>query len=53
MIFGEKDILHLSGGLNNDEPAEFARYLREFGETAESFYLGGKVSAIAKKQYRT
>lgn len=43
-----KELLHLSGGINPGEPEAFKYYMEEFGAIAENFYLGGKVSAIAK-----
>jgi hypothetical protein len=44
-----KEVLHLSGGINPGEPELFKFYLEQFGEVAKDFYLGGKVSVIAKE----
>ncbi|WP_333820123.1 C25 family cysteine peptidase [Ohtaekwangia sp.] len=44
-----KNILHLSGGINEGEPELFRSYLEEYATIAKSYYLGGKVSAIAKR----
>lgn len=44
-----KNVLHLSGGIYRGEAQKFQSYLQDFGETAEAFYLGGKVDAIAKE----
>ena len=44
-----KKILHLSGGIEESEPAFFRNILAEFGAMAEDQYLGGKVQAIAKQ----
>ncbi|MBL0742793.1 C25 family cysteine peptidase [Chryseolinea lacunae] len=43
-----KNILHLSGGIEEGEPQLFQSFLKEFQGVAESYHLGGKVSAIAK-----
>ncbi len=43
-----KELLHLSGGINNDEPERFKNHLQTFGNIAAADYLGGKISAIAK-----
>ena len=44
-----KKILHLSGGIEENEPAAFRRILQDYGSVAEGFYLGGNVQAIAKR----
>ncbi|MCI0751602.1 MAG: C25 family cysteine peptidase, partial [Flammeovirgaceae bacterium] len=44
-----KDILHLSGGINEGEPELFRSYLQEVGAFAEGYYLGGNVTPIAKQ----
>lgn len=44
-----KNLLHLSGGLYNNEPQEFRAILESFGTVAESYRLGGNVKAIAKQ----
>lgn len=44
-----KNILHLSGGIEEGEPEEFRAYMQGFQARAEDYYLGGKVSAIAKR----
>jgi hypothetical protein len=43
-----KELLHLSGGINPGEPELFKSYVEVFGDVAGSYYLGGKVSYIAK-----
>lgn len=43
-----KELLHLSGGINPGEPEQFKEFLEQFESIAESYYLGGNVSAIAK-----
>lgn len=43
-----KELLHLSGGINAGEPELFKTYLEGFAAIAESFYLGGHVTPIAK-----
>ncbi|HEY9048992.1 MAG TPA: C25 family cysteine peptidase [Ohtaekwangia sp.] len=43
-----KNILHLSGGIEEGEPELFRSYLEEYATIAKGYYLGGKVSAIAK-----
>lgn len=45
----KKNVLHLSGGIFEGEPQRFKGYLQGFAEIAESHYLGGKVTAIAKQ----
>ncbi|HEU5289073.1 MAG TPA: C25 family cysteine peptidase, partial [Cyclobacteriaceae bacterium] len=52
LLFDElwrKELLHLSGGINPGEPEIFKFYLEQFGDVAEDFYLGGRVSSIAKE----
>lgn len=44
-----KELLHLSGGMAEGEPEFFKSFLEEYAEIARGFYLGGKVSAIAKQ----
>jgi hypothetical protein len=44
-----KDLLHLSGGIEEGEPEAFKSFLQDYELIAEGKYLGGKVSAIAKK----
>lgn len=44
-----KKILHLSGGIEEDEPARFRDILRGFETVAENYYLGGDVKAIVKR----
>ena len=44
-----KDIMHLSGGIEEGEPEEFKGYMQEFQARAEDYYLGGRISAIAKR----
>lgn len=44
-----KRILHLSGGIAEGEPETFKGYMEGFANLAEDFYLGGSVSAIAKR----
>jgi hypothetical protein len=44
-----KNILHLSGGIEEGEPELFRSILEEFGSIAEGPYLGGQVEAIAKQ----
>jgi len=43
-----KDILHLSGGIEEGEPELFRSYLEGFAEIARQYYLGGNIAAIAK-----
>jgi hypothetical protein len=40
-----KDVLHLSGGINAGEPQLFRSFMQDFGEIAQDYHLGGKVSA--------
>jgi hypothetical protein len=44
-----KNVLHLSGGIYPGEPQQFRSYLAELAPIAENYYLGGKVTAIAKQ----
>ncbi len=44
-----KDILHLSGGIEDGEPELFRSFLQDYATIARSYYLGGKVSALAKQ----
>ncbi|MBT1689511.1 putative type IX secretion system sortase PorU2 [Dawidia soli] len=43
-----KHILHLSGGIEVGEPERFRGFLEDFARIAKTYYLGGRVSAIAK-----
>ena len=43
-----KNILHLSGGIEEGEPQLFQSYMKDFQAVAEDYYLGGKVSSISK-----
>lgn len=43
-----KKLLHLSGGIEDHEPAVFRSIMEDFATTAEGLYLGGSVKAIAK-----
>lgn len=45
-----KELLHLSGGIYNNEPEIFRFYLEGFANIANDKYLGGKISAIAKNK---
>lgn len=44
-----KRILHLSGGIEEHEPALFRQILQDYQTVAEDLYLGGRVQAIAKQ----
>lgn len=44
-----KNVLHLSGGIYQGETQDFRRYLEALAVKARTFYLGGKVDAIAKQ----
>jgi hypothetical protein len=44
----KKNILHLSGGIEDGEHERFKRYVDDFKEVAEGYHLGGKVESIAK-----
>ena len=43
-----KNILHLSGGIEESEPAIFKGYMEDFKAIAEDYHLGGQVASIAK-----
>lgn len=45
----QKQLLHLSGGIEEGEPELFRTYLEGMEAIAETDYLGGNVNAIAKK----
>jgi hypothetical protein len=44
-----KHLLHLSGGIEEGEPALFRTFMQDFAKIAETYYLGGRVSSIAKR----
>lgn len=44
-----KKILHLSGGIEDHEPALFRDILRDYELVAENHYLGARVQAIVKR----
>ncbi|RAV98325.1 putative type IX secretion system sortase PorU2 [Pseudochryseolinea flava] len=44
-----KNLLHLSGGIEEGEPERFRNYVEGFESRARSYYLGGNVSTIAKR----
>jgi hypothetical protein len=44
-----KNLLHLSGGIEEGEPERFKSYVNDFKAVAEGYYLGGKVESIAKR----
>jgi len=44
-----KRILHLSGGIEQNEPIIFRGILKDFEPLAENIFLGGQVQAIAKQ----
>ncbi|HQQ98152.1 MAG TPA: C25 family cysteine peptidase [Cyclobacteriaceae bacterium] len=44
-----KNLLHLSGGIHEGEPAVFRSYTDGFKSIAEGFYLGGRVETIGKQ----
>ncbi|MEX2232678.1 MAG: C25 family cysteine peptidase [Cyclobacteriaceae bacterium] len=44
-----KKILHLSGGIEEHEPALFRNIMKGFEAVAEDLYLGAQVQAIAKQ----
>ena len=44
-----KRLLHLSGGIEDWEPAAFKSFLEDFKTIAEGPYLGGTVTSIAKE----
>ncbi len=43
-----KNILHLSGGIEEGEPEIFKSYMEDFKAVAEDYQLGGRVTSIAK-----
>jgi hypothetical protein len=45
----KKRVLHLSGGIAAGEPETFKSFMEDFGATAADVYLGGSVTAIAKR----
>lgn len=47
--FRKKNLLHLSGGIEEGEPERFKTYVDSFKEVAEDYYLGGNVTSIAKR----
>jgi hypothetical protein len=44
-----KNLLHLSGGIHEGEPAVFRSYTDGFKAVAEGVYLGGRVQTIGKQ----
>jgi hypothetical protein len=48
-----KNILHLSGGIEESEPAAFRAIMQGFETVAETFYLGGQVKAVSKQSTDT
>lgn len=44
-----KNLLHLSGGIEEGEPERFKSYVQDFEAVAKGYYLGGKVASIAKR----
>jgi hypothetical protein len=44
-----KNIIHLSGGLEEGEPEYFRDILKGYGQVAKSYHLGGAVQARAKR----
>ncbi|MEO5602625.1 MAG: C25 family cysteine peptidase, partial [Cyclobacteriaceae bacterium] len=48
-----KRILHLSGGIEEDEPAWFKAILQGFETVAKEVYLGGQIQAISKQTINT
>lgn len=44
-----KNVLHLSGGIEEGEPEAFKAYLEGFAVRANDYHFGGRVSAIAKR----
>lgn len=44
-----KEILHLSGGIEEREPVVFRNILRDYQPLAEGLFLGGQVQAVAKR----
>ena len=45
----KKRLLHISGGISENEFTTFGRYVDEFKQVATSDFLGGKVSTLSKK----
>ncbi|MBX2967178.1 MAG: hypothetical protein KF845_13620 [Cyclobacteriaceae bacterium] len=43
-----KRIIHLSGGLTEQETRDFRLYLEDYKDVAEGYYLGGNIRAQAK-----
>jgi hypothetical protein len=43
-----KRVVHLSGGITDQEVMDFRRYLRDFAAVAENIYLGGEVRSKSK-----
>lgn len=43
-----KDLLHLSGGIEEGEPELFSQFMEEFGAIAKEQYMGAEVTAVAK-----
>lgn len=50
---GRKKILHISGGIEEGEPAFFRSIMQGFETVAEDLYLGGNVLAVAKQSRET
>ena len=48
-----KKVLHLSGGLSNEELSRFEGHVNEFKSIAEDIYLGGEVTSIRKQSSNT
>ncbi len=44
-----KDLLHLSGGINEGEPELFQQFMKEFESIAVQPYMGASVTAVAKR----
>lgn len=44
-----KHLLHLSGGIEEGEPALFRKFMEDYAKIAQTYYLGGRVSSIAKR----
>lgn len=44
-----KNILHLSGGVYQNEPQAFRSYLEDFGLTAKAGYFGASIQTVAKQ----
>jgi hypothetical protein len=44
-----KNMLHLSGGIEEHEPQQFKIFMEEFQQISESFYFGAKVTPMAKQ----